>query len=129
MMAQEDLLRLHNALNAHFWGVAGVRDSEALASALARPNATFEELDLYPGILDKAAALLESLIKNHPFQEGNMRTAYVMMRFMLLEEGLDLQAGLQERHDFILAVGNSTLDYEQIKDWLVMHVTGTNGLL
>ncbi len=128
MIEQEDLLHIHDALNTRFWGVTGVRDAQALSAALARPYATFEELDLYPGTLDKAAALLESLIKNHPFQEGNMRTAYVMMRFVLLEGGLDLQVCIQERHDFILAIGNSTLDYQQIKDWLVKHTTVTESL-
>lgn len=128
MIKQEDLLRLHDALNEQFWGVAGVRDAQALAAALARPFATFEETDLYPGVIDKAAALLESLIRNHPFQEGNMRTAYVMLRFMLLQAGLDLQAGLQQRHDFILDIANSRLDYQQIKDWLLAHTNSTEAL-
>lgn len=120
-MQQEDLLLLHDALNQHFWGATGLRDEDALAAALARPLATFEALDLYPTALEKAAALVESLVKNHPFQEGNMRIAYVFMRLLLLEAGLDLQASEQERHDFMLAIATSQLEYEQIVGWLREH--------
>jgi len=56
-------------------GSHGVRDLHLLEAAAARPQATFEGKDLYSDIFSKAAALLDSIIRNHPFLDGNKRTA------------------------------------------------------
>lgn len=122
MIDKEEVIKIHEALNSRFWGASGIRDEQALASALARPMATFDALDLYPSPEEKAAALAESLIKNHPFIEGNMRTAYVLMRLLLLEGGMELQASHDERHDLILDIATSRYGYEQIVHWLRQHM-------
>jgi death on curing protein len=121
MMDKEELIRLHEWLNERFFGASGLRDERALEAALARPLATFDGVALYAGPLEKAAALAESLIKNHPFVEGNMRTAYVLMRLLLLEAGLDLQASEEERHTLMLALATSRMDYAHLLQWLVQH--------
>lgn len=59
-----------------FGGTPGIRDITLLESAIARPQASFEQKDLYSEIFVKAAALMESLLKNHPFIDGNKRTAF-----------------------------------------------------
>jgi death on curing protein len=121
MIDQTELIRLHEWLNERFFGASGLRDERALAAALARPLATFDQAELYASPLEKAAALAESLIKNHPFVEGNMRTAYVVMRLLLLEAGLDLQAGEEERHALMLDLATSRIDYAQLLQWLLVH--------
>ena len=68
---------IHETLIAQFEGSYGLRDIEALQSALARPFQTFDSRYLYSTVIDKAAALVESLLINHPFIDGNKRTAYV----------------------------------------------------
>jgi death on curing protein len=64
---------IHNILIDKFGGSKGIRDTAGLEAALARPYATFDQLDLYPTVLEKAAALFESIIINHPFIDGNKR--------------------------------------------------------
>jgi len=68
---------IHNILIEKFGGSKGIRDAGALESALARPYATFDQLELYPAAVDKAVAIFESIIISHPFIDGNKRTAYV----------------------------------------------------
>ncbi len=62
--------RIHDILIDRFGGVKGIRDEGTLESALARPYATFDQKELYPDVIDKAAALFESMIINHPFVDG-----------------------------------------------------------
>lgn len=64
---------IHNILIDRFGGSKGLRDLGALEAALARPLATFDNIDLYPQAIDKAAALCEISIINHPFIVGNKR--------------------------------------------------------
>lgn len=64
-------------------GMVSVRDWGALESALAQPRMTFEEQELYPTLVDKVAALGFSLIKNHPFVDGNKRVGHAAMVFVL----------------------------------------------
>jgi death-on-curing protein len=63
-------IHIHNILIDKFGGSKGIRDKALLESALNRPYATFDNIDLNPTGMDKAAALLESLIINHPFMDG-----------------------------------------------------------
>ena len=71
----EEVLLMHARLIQRTGGSGGVRDMGLLESALARSQATFEGEDLYSDLWNKAAALMESLIKNHPFVDGNKRAA------------------------------------------------------
>ena len=72
----EQVLFIHYRIIEETGGSHGIRDLALLQSALARPMATFDENDLYPDIFSKAAALMHSIIKSHPFMDGNKRTAY-----------------------------------------------------
>ena len=67
----QEILAIHDAQIAEFDGALGVRDESALASALVRP-----QLGYYEGLVEEAAALLGSPVMNHPFVEGNKRTAF-----------------------------------------------------
>ena len=75
---------IHNILIDRYGGSKGIRDIGLLESALARPFATFDDKDLYPHPVEKAAAILESVVINHPFVDGNKRIAYTLMRLLLL---------------------------------------------
>src|SRR5215217_7755987 len=79
-------------IDRKIWRGKRIRDRGILESALNRPYATFDKNELYPHATDKAAAILESLVANHPFIDGNKRIGYVMMRLTLLENKLDLAA-------------------------------------
>ena len=76
MIPLKEVEHIHKLLIDTFGGSHGVRDLSALLSALARPFQTFDNKELYPTPIDKAASLLESIVSNHPFIDGNKRTAY-----------------------------------------------------
>ena len=78
-LSKAQVLRLHEDIVAVSGGSAGLRDEGALDSALAQPFASFGGQDLYPTLIDKAAALGFSLINNHPFIDGNkLRSAALL---------------------------------------------------
>jgi death-on-curing protein len=72
-LSLSQLLRLHEMQIRAFGGSTGVRDRGGAEAALARPQATFGGEDLYPDVEAKAAALMHSLVANHPFVDGNKR--------------------------------------------------------
>jgi death-on-curing protein len=67
MISIEEVLKIHEILIEKFGGTPGVRDKELLESAVFRPFHTFDSIDLYPTPIDKAAAIIESIVRNHPF--------------------------------------------------------------
>lgn len=118
MIRVEVVINLHEILIDKFGGIHGVRDYKALESAINRPFMTFDQQDLYPSPIEKAAALIESLISNHPFIDGNKRTGYVLMRYFLLENDLDINATQSEKFDFVIKIAQGQLSFEQIRSWL-----------
>ncbi len=79
-LTAEQVLFLHARLIEETGGSHGIRDVGLLQSAVARPRATFEGEDLYPDVCSKAAALMHSLINNHPFVDGNKRTGTAALK-------------------------------------------------
>jgi len=71
MISKEEIIRLHHLSIAKYEGAAGIRDEGLLESAIARPCQTFGGEDLYQTAYEKAAAIMESIIINHPFVDGN----------------------------------------------------------
>jgi death-on-curing protein len=113
---------LHEVLIKRFGGGSGVRDIGALQSAIARPYMTFAETDLYPTAIDKASAILESILINHPFIDGNKRTGYALMRLILLQAGLDILANQDEKYSMVISVSKGELRFDEIKQWLIENV-------
>jgi len=117
MIDIDDVIKIHKILIDHFGGSHGLRDKNSLNSAISRPFATFDQKELYPETIDKAVAILESIVTNHPFVDGNKRTGYVLARLFLLREGFDIEATQNEKYEMVISVSNGTCKYEQIKDW------------
>ena len=113
---------IHSILIDRFGGSKGIRDLGSLEAALARPYATFDQNDLYPNTIDKAAALFESLIINHPFVDGNKRISYVLMRLILLQNNLDIIASQDEKYNFVLSASKGEFRFDEIRKWLNDHV-------
>jgi death-on-curing protein len=118
MINIELVINIHELLIEKYGGIHGVRDIKALESAIARPFMTFEQQNLYPAPILQATALIESLISNHPFLDGNKRIGYVMMRFFLMQNKIDLEATQSEKYDFVMKIANGQLTFDQIKDWI-----------
>jgi death on curing protein len=89
-----------------------------LESAINRPFHTFDGIDLYKTSVDKAAAIFESIISNHPFIDGNKRTAYVLMRIMLLQEGHDISASEDDKYNFVIKAAQGHVSFDEILLWI-----------
>lgn len=117
----EQVLFIHMRLIVETGGSPGLRDLALLASAVARPRATFGGEDLYPDIFNKAAALMDSLIRNQPFVDGNQRVGITAAGLFLLRNGQRLTASNAELERFTRQVARSELSIEQITAWLRSH--------
>ena len=102
MISLNEVLAIHDILIETFGGAKGIRDYAGLESAISRPFQTFDGQELYPEGVDKASALFESIISNHPFIDGNKRTAYVLMRLFLKQDMMDIDASEDDKFDFVL---------------------------
>jgi len=118
MISTEEVLKIHKLLIDQFGGSHGLRDKSSLNSAINRPFATFDQQELYPEPVDKAAAILESIVTNHPFIDGNKRTGYVLARLLLLKSGLDLKATQEEKYEMVIAVSKGEMKFEHIRNWM-----------
>ena len=118
MISVREAISIHELLIEIFGGSKGIRDKERLKSALARPFQTFEQEDLYPNPEDKAAAILESIISNHPFIDGNKRIGFILMRLTLLEYGKDIYSSQEEKFQIVMKVANGEIKFEQISAWI-----------
>ena len=98
-----------------------MRDQELLESAVYRPQASFGGEDLYPDLFSKAAALGHSIIKNHPFVDGNKRPGFEAMRLMLRQNGYDIRASVDTKFNFVLAIAEGKIKEQAIADWLKHH--------
>lgn len=87
MISVVEVEQLHKLLIDQFGGSHGIRDMTALESAILRPFQTFDNHDPYPSVIDKAASLVESILVNHPFIDGNKRTGYLVLRLFLINNG------------------------------------------
>lgn len=113
------VLYLHKRVVEVSGGSPGVRDQGMLESAIYRPQASFGGADLYPDLFAKAGALGHSIIRNHPFIDGNKRTGFEAMRLMLRMNGWDVKAEEYEKFSFVMQVASDhSMDEHHIAEWL-----------
>lgn len=105
---------------------AGVRDHGLLDSAVHRPLQSILGADAYPSLFDKAAALLESLVKNHCFHNGNKRTAYLVAKSFLLLNGHHLRMERKHAVEFIVDIAIGLHSLESISRMLEEHSNELN---
>lgn len=116
-LTPEQVLFIHSRLIDETGGAHAVRDLGMLLSALGRPQATFQGKDLYPDLFSKSAALMDSLVRNHPFVDGNKRTAITSSSLFLLVNGYRLEVENNELVRFSVACAQSQLSLEEIAAW------------
>jgi death-on-curing protein len=107
---QQDLL-------GAFGGLAGIRDRAGLESAVARPAMTFGGEDLYPDLAAKSAALMHSLVLNHPFIDANKRVGAAAAELLLDINGIALAADDEEFEAITLATARGELSAEALAIW------------
>ena len=114
--------KIHKKIILETGGSYGIRDVNLLKSALEIPFQTFGGEDLYPSNIEKAAKLLESIIKNHPFIDGNKRTAYVLFTLYLEFNNLNINATEDEKYEFVINIAQGKYSFEDILKWINAHI-------
>ena len=114
----QDIYQLHIQLENAFVLSSGVRDENLLASAVNTPFQTFMGNDLYPSIYDKAAQLCYGIANNHPFTDGNKRTALHSMYVYLIINGFDITATQQDVENMIIDVAAGNMTNTELGQWL-----------
>jgi death-on-curing protein len=112
------LQRLHQIQLRAFGGAAGVRDRGGLEAAAARPQMTFGGDDLYADLAAKAAALMHSLVMNHPFVDENKRVGAMAAELMLIVNGQRLDAPDEALVDLAFAVARGDVSAEALAIWI-----------
>jgi len=109
-----EVLAIHEDQIARYGGSAGIRDRGLLEAALFRPQTGY-----YAHFLEEAAALWESLSQNHPFIDGNKRTAFAVTYTFLAINGGQLTVGLDETLNFVSGLYEAgTFDFDRLNEWL-----------
>lgn len=117
----EEVMVIHERMIQIGGGRLEVHDFTLLHSAVERPKARFGEEFLYKSIWEMAAALMHSLVKNHPFDDGNKRTAYFSTMRFLRKDDHSLEVKDEEAINFMVSVDVKNLIVAQIAKWLKEH--------
>jgi death on curing protein len=117
-LSLKEILELHRLLLEQAGGLAGVRDLGLLESAVAQPLMSFGGQELYPTVVEKAAALGFSLIKNHPFNDGNKRIGHAALETFLVLNGYEVDAPIDEQERVVMGVAAGEMGRDDFTDWL-----------
>ena len=118
MITIKIILRLHDLSIITYGGSQGIRDQGLMESAIARPYQTFDGEDLYPTVFEKASALAESIIINHPFIDGNKRTGLLAMLVILEIGNFKITASNDDTYNFTIQISTGEMKFEEILFWL-----------
>ena len=121
-LALFEVLELHRRIIADTGGLPGIRDIGRLQSALSQPRLSFDQADLYPNLVSKAAALCLSTVMNHPFVDGNKRVGHAAMETFLVLNGHHIEAGVDEQEEIMLKLAAGNIDRDEFTSWLNDHV-------
>ena len=114
----ENVLDAHDAAIQEFGGATGLRDMGALVSAIMRP-----QIGYYDGLIEEAAVLMESLAMNHPFVDGNKRTAFFATDAFLGMNGYFIDCdGLEAYDHFMRLFETNSFRFAELREWLEEHV-------
>lgn len=114
----QEVLFIHDYVILETGGSHGVHSLGLLESAVARPQASYDGKDLYADLFTKAAALLESLARNHAFVDGNKRTAISATDSFLFANGWELDTENGELEDYVVSVVVEHPSTKSIAQWI-----------
>jgi death on curing protein len=117
----DDVLVIHAEQLAEHGGQAGVREMSLLESAIGRPRHLFAYTDPTPTVVELAASYAFGIARNHAFLDGNKRTAYVVCRLFLVQNGVDMMASSDERYSVFLGLAAGTVSEAELAEWLRQH--------
>lgn len=114
---------IHDEIIKASGGLQGIHDEGLIKSALARPKHSVMGEDAYGDLYLKAAALLESIARNHGFRDGNKRTAMAAAVLYLSQNDIEVSFTNQEYEEIMLHVVNNKPPIKEIKVWLANHTS------
>ena len=113
-LRRDDVLAIHEDQVQRYGGSTGVRDPGLLEAALFRPQTGY-----YPSLIDEAAALWESMSQNHPFVDGNKRSAFAAAYVFLRINGLRISATDADTQEFVLGLyARGQMTFDNLRPWL-----------
>ncbi len=121
----EQIVFIHEDQVERYGGSHGIRDLGLLESAVLRPQTTFGGVDLYPTLFEKGAALVHSLLLNHPFVDANKRTSTVAVLAFFELNNYEIEVEQKELVRFAMNVENKKIGFEAIASWLKKHAKKT----
>lgn len=121
----EEILIIHDSMLEIGGGREGILDFTLLHSAIERPKAQFGGEFLYDSIFTMAGAMLHALVKNHPFLDGNKRTAFFTTLRLLNKNGYEIKAKKEDIVTFMVSVDTENRSLEEISAWLEKHTSPT----
>ena len=120
----EEVVAIHDIAIREFGGSTGLRDAGALESALMRP-----QLGYYDGLIEEAAAMMESLAMNHPFVDGNKRTAFYATDTFLRKNGRFIDCDGDEAYEFFMRLFEThSFRFAQLRSWLEENIKPLVGI-
>ena len=121
VLTKEQIILLHDQLIQETGGSQGLRDDSLLDAAIHAPFQSYDNVDMFPSIQQKAARLGYGLIKNHAFVDGNKRIgAHVMLVFLALNK-IELVYEQNDLSDIILKVASGEYDFPELLQWILNH--------
>jgi death-on-curing protein len=118
---------IHRRVVRQSGGSFGIRDQGALESSIFQPLQAFGDQELYPSLAEKAAALGYFLVQNHPFIDGNKRVGHAAMETLLILNGFEISATVDEQETAIIALASGATSREDFTAWLIQHVVPIAG--
>lgn len=122
LLTVDEIIMLHDKLLKATGGLPGLRDRGLLESAVLGVNASFEDVEQYPTVEEKAARLAYALISNHAFVDGNKRVGVLAMLMTLRLNGMVLQYTQQELIELGLVTASGKIGYDEIRRWVCQHL-------
>ena len=118
-----EVIAIHHHQIHEYGGIHGLRDQGALESAVFRPQTGY-----YSDLSEEAAALLESLVNNHPFLDGNKRVGFAAAHTFLLVNGFDLDVTSKAGFDFMIkTLAEGKFHFALLHEWIVRHLVPVTG--
>jgi death-on-curing protein len=117
-LLEETVTAIHHRQIAEHGGSEGLRDEGLLSSALARPQNLLSYSESRPDLASLAAAYAYGIARDHPFVDGNKRTALVAARTFLILNGVDLEAAQDEKVLTFLSLAEGAASEEELADWI-----------
>ena len=122
VLSKKQVILMHEQLIKETGGTNGIRDVELLEAALFAPFQTFDGVELFPSVVEKAARLGFGQIKNHAFVDGNKRIGAHAMLVFLAVNGIEITYTQKELSDIILQAASEEKDYSELLLWLNTHM-------